>query len=102
MGIAGRVAAPRVRRIVWSRAAREDVRRIRDYIKQFNSPAANRVAAALLEAADSLAQLPERGRQIRAGRRELVAVAAGRGAQTRRGPPGAGGGGAFRLSLRGG
>jgi toxin ParE1/3/4 len=74
MGLAGRIAATRVRRIVWSRAAREDVRRIRDYIRQFNPPAANRVAAVLIEAADSLAELPERGRQIRAGRRELVAV----------------------------
>ncbi len=63
-----------MRRIVWSRAAREDVRRIRDYIRQFNPLAANRVAASLIEAADSLAELPERGRQIRTGRRELVAV----------------------------
>jgi plasmid stabilization system protein ParE len=63
-----------VRRIIWSRAAREDLRSIRAYIDQFNPIAAGRVALALIEAADSLTDFPERGRVVGPGRRELTAV----------------------------
>ena len=63
-----------MRRIVWSRAAREDVQRIRAYIGQFNPLAAQRTAVRLTLAADSLADYPERGRIVGANLRELVVV----------------------------
>jgi len=50
---------------------REDLRGIRGYIAQFNPFAAERVALALLSAAESLIDLPERGRAIGQSRREL-------------------------------
>src|SRR5712691_10160471 len=74
LGQARRVAATRVRRGIWSRAARDDLRGIRGYIEQFNPFAAERVALALIEAVDSLADVPERGRLIGVDRRELIAV----------------------------
>jgi plasmid stabilization system protein ParE len=51
-----------------------DVRRIQDYIDQFSPAAAERVGKALVEAGNSLATFPERGRPRRDGLRELVAA----------------------------
>jgi plasmid stabilization system protein ParE len=50
------------------------VQTIREYVGQFNPVAARRIAAALIVAADSLVELPERGRPIGHGRRELAAI----------------------------
>jgi toxin ParE1/3/4 len=60
--------------IAWSVLARDDLRRIRDYIGAFNPTAARRLSLALVEAADSLVTFPERGRPLGGGRRELVVV----------------------------
>jgi toxin ParE1/3/4 len=59
--------------IVWSPRAIEHLAHLRAYITQDNPKAANRVAAALLDAVESLAELPNLGRPGRvAGTRELV------------------------------
>ena len=59
--------------IVWSPRAIEHLAHLRDYIAADNPNAANRIANALLEAAERLAQLPNLGRPGRvAGTRELV------------------------------
>lgn len=61
--------------VVWTRAARQDLHRVRSYIAEFNPWATNRVAIQLLAAADSLEHLPRRGRPGRiAGTRELVSI----------------------------
>jgi len=60
--------------IVWSDIAIADLEGIRAYIAQFNPSAANRIALDLIAAATSLANLPERGRPVGPGRRELVTV----------------------------
>jgi toxin ParE1/3/4 len=60
------------RRIIRALAAQTDIISIRPYIDQFNPAAAARMAGLLIAAADSLAQLPDRGRPIANGRRELV------------------------------
>jgi addiction module RelE/StbE family toxin len=59
--------------IVWSPRAIEHLAHLREYIARDNPNAANRVASALLEAVERLAQLPNLGRPGRvAGTRELV------------------------------
>jgi toxin ParE1/3/4 len=59
--------------IVWSPPAIEHLAHLRGYIAQDNPKAANRVAAALLDAVERLAELPNLGRPGRvAGTRELV------------------------------
>ena len=59
--------------IVWSPRAIEHLKHLRAYIAQDNPKAANRVAAALLDAVERLAELPNLGRPGRvAGTRELV------------------------------
>jgi plasmid stabilization system protein ParE len=62
-----------VRRVIWTAGARGDLAGIRAYIGQFNPTAAARFATRLVLAADSLAEMAERGRPIRGGRRELAA-----------------------------
>jgi toxin ParE1/3/4 len=58
--------------IVWSPRAIEHLTHLRAYIAQDNPKAANRVAAALLDAVERLAELPNLGRPGRvAGTREL-------------------------------
>lgn len=74
MGHAKRIAAPKVRRIIWSPRAADDLSSIRDYIGQFNPSAASRFAARLVAAAESLADLSERGRPVNSKRRELIVV----------------------------
>jgi len=63
-----------VEKVVWTRAALNDVRLIAQYIARFNPYAARRIAIALAEAGDSLGRFPERGRAVGPGRREMVAV----------------------------
>jgi toxin ParE1/3/4 len=62
------------RRIIWALAAQDDVIGIRAYINQFNPAAAARMANLLIAAADSLSEMPDRGRPIARGRRELVSA----------------------------
>jgi len=62
------------RRFIWAVAAQKDVIGIRTYINQFNPAAAARMANLLIGAADSLSQMPDRGRPIGGGRRELVSA----------------------------
>ena len=59
--------------IVWSPRAIEHLTHLRGYIAQDNPKAANRIAAALMDAVERLAELPNLGRPGRvAGTRELV------------------------------
>jgi len=54
-------------RIVWTREALENVRLIRAYIDQFDPGAAQRMARRLVEAGNSLAVAPNRGRPVAGG-----------------------------------
>ena len=59
--------------IVWSPRAIGHLAHLRDYIARDNPEAANRIATALLDVVERLAELPNRGRPGRAaGTRELV------------------------------
>ena len=59
--------------IVWSPRAIEHLAHLRAYIARDNPKTANRIASALLEAIERLAELPNLGRPGRvAGTRELV------------------------------
>jgi toxin ParE1/3/4 len=59
--------------IVWSPRAIEHLAHLRSYIARDNPKAANRIAGALLDAVERLAELPNLGRPGRvAGMRELV------------------------------
>jgi toxin ParE1/3/4 len=59
--------------VVWSPRAIEHLAHLREYIARDNPKAANRIARALLEAVERLAELPHLGRPGRvAGTRELV------------------------------
>jgi toxin ParE1/3/4 len=56
----------------WSPAATEDLFRIIEYIRQENSPAAQRIAKAIYDSAGSLKSFPNMGRRGRVeGTREL-------------------------------
>jgi len=61
-------------RIVWTRQAREDLQRIRDYISQFAPLAAQRFAVRLVTSVESLTDQPRRGRPVPNGERELAVV----------------------------
>ena len=74
MGHAQRIAAAKVRRIIWSPSAVNDLRNIRGYIEQFNPSAAGSFAARLIAAAESLADFSERGRPADGKWRELLVV----------------------------
>ena len=63
-----------MRRLIWSTDAIDDLGAIRSYIAETNPPAASRVAAALVDAANGLVAFPNRGRPIRSGVRELTTV----------------------------
>ena len=60
--------------VEWTESAISDVAEIRAYIAQFNSNAAVDVARGLIEARDSFALFPERGRSIGSFRHELTTV----------------------------
>ncbi len=61
-------------RVRWTPAALNDVARIYDYIAAMNPRAATDLAAQLSTAANSLSDLPERGRPIKGRRRELAII----------------------------
>ncbi|WP_418066768.1 type II toxin-antitoxin system RelE/ParE family toxin [Sphingomonas endolithica] len=61
-------------RIVWSRAALISVNDIREYIRQFDPSAAERVATQLLAAGESLRDFPNRGALRDDGCRTLPSV----------------------------
>lgn len=61
-------------RVVWTRDALTNLRLIRHYIEQFDPQAAQRIAARLIEAGDSLRDFPDRRRPATGGTRELVTV----------------------------
>jgi addiction module RelE/StbE family toxin len=63
-----------MRRVVWTTEAIGNLTDIRAYIGSFNPLAAQRFALRLWNAAESLAEHPERGRMIGKGRRELAVV----------------------------
>jgi plasmid stabilization system protein ParE len=63
-----------VAQVVWTKRALADLMAIREYIGQFSPLAAQRIAARLRSAAESLAEHPERGRLATATLRELVVV----------------------------
>lgn len=60
--------------VVWTWRALADLSAIRGYIGQFSPLAAQRMAARLRSAAESLAEHPERGRLATATLPELVVV----------------------------
>ena len=60
--------------VSWADQALRDLEGIRLYISSDNPAAAGRVAAAVIAAADTLSELPDRGRPIRDGMRELTHV----------------------------
>jgi toxin ParE1/3/4 len=65
-----------VAEVVWSDRALTDVEAVVAYIVRQSRPlAAQRLGQRLLNAGDSLAHTPERGRTISRGRRELTIVA---------------------------
>jgi len=60
-------------KIIWSTDALANLRSIRAYIEQFNPRAAANLAKGLVEAGDSLAHFPHRGRSVpKTDLRELV------------------------------
>ena len=63
-----------LRTIIWSARARRDLEAIHDYIDERAPLAAQRFTLRLVNAADSLAEMPERGRLARRGLRELTVI----------------------------
>ena len=60
--------------VVWTREALSHLDLIVTYLRQFDPDAAARFAGALVDAADSLAEFPERGRPAGNDTRELSIV----------------------------
>jgi toxin ParE1/3/4 len=63
-----------LRDIVWTEEAVANLEAIGDYISAFNPAAAQRLAAKLIELAESLAEFSERGRDVGEDRREMTIV----------------------------
>ena len=63
-----------MRRIVWTDEAVAHLEAIVAYVEAFNPAAARRLAERLIEVADSLAEFPDRGRDVGSGRREMTTV----------------------------
>ena len=63
-----------MRPVVWTEEAVAHLEAIVEYVEAFNPGAARRLGERLIEAADSLAEFPERGRDAGEGRREIVTV----------------------------
>jgi toxin ParE1/3/4 len=61
-------------KIVWTDEAVGNLDTIASYISAFNPAAAERMAARLIELADSLGEFPNRGRDAGDGRREMTIV----------------------------
>lgn len=60
--------------VVWTREALSNLDLIATYVRQFDPGAAQRFALALIDAANSLEEFPERGRPSTNGTRELPIV----------------------------
>lgn len=60
--------------VVWTEEAVAHLEAILEYVEAFNPGAARRLGERLIEAGDSLAEFPERGRDAGDGRREIVTV----------------------------
>jgi plasmid stabilization system protein ParE len=58
----------------WTDEARANLAGVRAYIAQFSPLNAQRSTGKLVDAVESLAFLPERGRPVGGGRRDLIAV----------------------------
>jgi plasmid stabilization system protein ParE len=63
-----------LKRIEWTDEAGGNLDAIVTYISAFNPSAAQRLAERLIALADSLAEYPERGRDVGQGRREMTIV----------------------------
>lgn len=63
-----------MRRIIWTDEAIANLEAIAVYIEEFNPLAAQRMALRLVSAAESLAELPDRGRSVGDGKRDLVVI----------------------------
>lgn len=61
-------------RIIWLEDAIISLEPVRGYLRQFNPEAAERFVRRLIDAGDSLADFPNRGRLTEDGFRELVSV----------------------------
>lgn len=61
-----------MRRLIWSVEATASLRAIQGYVAEFNPLAAQRLAIRLTSAAESLCDMPQRGRPVGNGVRELV------------------------------
>jgi len=61
-------------RIVWSRNAIDDVELIRNYIRQLNPGASDKLATRLIAAGNNLDSFPNRGRPSSNGCREFAAL----------------------------
>lgn len=58
----------------WTAEAVANIEAIRAYLREFNPRAADRISGRLFTAGEGLATLPERGRPIAGGLRQLVAA----------------------------
>ena len=66
---------PLMNEVIWSKTAIVQLRAVRAYVEQFNPEAADRLAARLVAAGNSLRNFPHRGRAVPGtGMRELVTV----------------------------
>ncbi len=63
-----------MRRVVWTARARDGLHRIEAYIALFKPRAGARLAERLIAVADSLVDLPERGREVAGGVCLIAAV----------------------------
>ena len=63
-----------MRHVTWSDRAGADLREIRAYVARDNAIAAQRLAERISAAADGLIALPHKGRVVRPGLRQIVAV----------------------------
>ena len=61
-------------RVVWADQALDNVEEITAYVRDFSPNAAARLELGIVEAAESLSTMPERGRPARRGRRELTVI----------------------------
>ena len=61
-----------MRRVVWSDRAVDDLEEITTYVRGFNPAAAARLERQIVEVAESLILMTERGRPIGRERREIV------------------------------
>jgi plasmid stabilization system protein ParE len=63
-----------MRRVIWTEEARDNLVAIRAYVEQFNPGAARRLARRLVEHTESLDTMPDRGRPLRPGVRDLTGI----------------------------